>query len=645
MLWTFVVLALKSTAVLAAARLLTWAMRGRSAASRHLVWSGAFAAVLALPLLTVVLPRMAVSAPAPSLVFRSDAAAQPVTPKDAQSLPGGFVAAAPARTAAGAVGWLQLLLLAWCAGALAILARVAMAYSAIARLRRRARPYPESAEPLARRLGIAHPVAILESEAETMPMTFGVFRPAVLMPAGSGQWDAERRGMVLLHELAHVRRGDPATHLLGRFALALYWWNPLAWTAWREFLKERERAADDLVLNAGARPSEYARHLLEIARSLHCASRLDGAAIAMARGPQLEGRLLAILDSNRNRRSPRRAASVVAALAASALLMPLAAMQTQQAAPLPNVDSVIREANAKKDHELVDYVASVLKSNGQFDAAAQALQAGLQIREEQSGSGSVEYGVGLVKLGELESRRQNSKDALVYFTKAEQVLQNRPEAAPALHFLGIDALAAKKYDDAFQYFERLAAADPSQAGIAMMWMAVTREHQHDDTAAETLFQNAIATQAEDLNGAVVRSVYAAFLRGQKRVEEAQALDEQASAIRGRLRQRRQQVVAPAPAKPAQAGSGAAMTAPRLTFKQEPSYSEEARLAKYQGTVTLSVVIGENGKVTTAQVVQSLGLGLDEQAMMAVETWTFQPATKNGVPVPTQALVEVNFRLL
>ena len=642
MLWTFVVLALKSTAVLAAARLLTWAMRGRSAAARHLVWSGAFAAVLALPVLTVVLPRIAVSAPTPSLVFRSDTAAQPVTAKDAQPLPGGFVTAAPPRTAAGPVGWLQLLLLAWCAGALAILARVAMAYTAIARLRRRARPYPESAESLARQLGIAHSVAILESEAETMPMTFGVFRPAVLMPAGSGQWDAERRSMVLLHELAHIRRGDPATHLLGRFALALYWWNPLAWTAWREFLKERERAADDLVLNAGARPSEYAQHLLEIARSLHSASRLDGAAIAMARGPQLEGRLLAILDSNRNRRSPRRAASIVAALAASALLMPLAAMQTQDAAPLPNIDAVIRDANRDKDHVLLDYVASVLKSNGQFDQAAQALQTSLQIRESQAGTGSVEYGVGLAKLGELENQRNNAKDALAYFTKAERVLQNSPEAAPALHFLGIHALSVKSYDEAFQYFERLAAADPSQAGMAMMWMAVTRWHQHDDGAAETLFKSALATQAEDGNGAVVRSVYAGFLARQMRGDEAKTLQEEAGAIRARNRQS-------APpnslaAKPAYRVGGG-VTAPGLTLKKEPFYSEEARLAWYQGSVLLHVVIGEDGKAADVQVVQGLGLGLDEQAILAVRQWQFKPGTRNGVPVPVAANIEVNFRLL
>jgi len=58
---------------------------------------------------------------------------------------------------------------------------------------------------------------------------------------------------------------------MARTALALNWWNPLAWISWREFLKERERATDDLVLSAGARASEYASHLLEVARAMHTA--------------------------------------------------------------------------------------------------------------------------------------------------------------------------------------------------------------------------------------------------------------------------------------------------------------------------------------------------------------------------------------
>src|SRR6202040_2887706 len=122
------------------------------------------------------------------------------------------------------------------------------------------------ASDLANDLQIHRRVSVLETSEGTMPMTHGTLRPVVFLPADARRWTADRRRMVLLHELAHVRRADAATQLLARAALTLNWWNPLAWAAWRESLKERERAADDLVLRSGARASDYAENLLEIAR-------------------------------------------------------------------------------------------------------------------------------------------------------------------------------------------------------------------------------------------------------------------------------------------------------------------------------------------------------------------------------------------
>jgi TonB family protein len=93
--------------------------------------------------------------------------------------------------------------------------------------------------------------------------------------------------------------------------------------------------------------------------------------------------------------------------------------------------------------------------------------------------------------------------------------------------------------------------------------------------------------------------------------------------------------------------GNGVTAPVPVYKPEPEYSEEARKAKYQGEVTLSVIIDKDGKIApgTIQVVHSLGLGLDEQAIKAVSQWRFKPGTKDGKPVAVQAAISVNFRLL
>ncbi|MBV9146248.1 MAG: energy transducer TonB, partial [Acidobacteria bacterium] len=90
--------------------------------------------------------------------------------------------------------------------------------------------------------------------------------------------------------------------------------------------------------------------------------------------------------------------------------------------------------------------------------------------------------------------------------------------------------------------------------------------------------------------------------------------------------------------------GGGVSPPKLKYKVDPDFSEEARKAKHQGTVLLSIIIGPDGKVRDPHVVQSLGLGLDEKAMEAVRTWLFEPAMKDGRPVAVAVQIEVNFRL-
>jgi protein TonB len=91
--------------------------------------------------------------------------------------------------------------------------------------------------------------------------------------------------------------------------------------------------------------------------------------------------------------------------------------------------------------------------------------------------------------------------------------------------------------------------------------------------------------------------------------------------------------------------GGAVSAPTILSKVEPEYSEEARKAKWQGTVVLSLVVDAQGRPQGLKVARSLGLGLDQKAMEAVAKWRFRPGMKDGKPVPVIATIEVNFRLL
>jgi TonB family protein len=91
--------------------------------------------------------------------------------------------------------------------------------------------------------------------------------------------------------------------------------------------------------------------------------------------------------------------------------------------------------------------------------------------------------------------------------------------------------------------------------------------------------------------------------------------------------------------------GGGVSAPVILYQPEPEYSDEARKAKWQGLVLLSVVVDERGLVRDIVILRSLGLGLDEKAIEAVQRWRFRPGRMNGAPVAVRATVEVTFRLL
>jgi TonB family protein len=92
-----------------------------------------------------------------------------------------------------------------------------------------------------------------------------------------------------------------------------------------------------------------------------------------------------------------------------------------------------------------------------------------------------------------------------------------------------------------------------------------------------------------------------------------------------------------------AGKGR-VSPPRQTYGQEPEFTDEARIAKYQGTILLSVVVDPSGAPRDLAIVRPLGLGLDEQAVKQVSNWKFEPGMKDGTPVPAKIMVEVSFHL-
>lgn len=90
--------------------------------------------------------------------------------------------------------------------------------------------------------------------------------------------------------------------------------------------------------------------------------------------------------------------------------------------------------------------------------------------------------------------------------------------------------------------------------------------------------------------------------------------------------------------------GAEVTAPKATFTPEPKFTDIARYEKFQGTLVVDLIVGKDGAAHRIRLVRPLGLGLDESARSMIQTWRFEPATKNGQPVAVEMNVEVAFNL-
>lgn len=272
----------------------------KRASLRHLVWLGAFGALLVLPVAALVVPASIVlersaAAPEPLPSFIEPAAAA----SDPMPVPAPTVAVTPAESWQPDMKDVATLLFAvWLAGALWAVMRLALGTLGLAALRRQSRPHALASADMPR-IGARRECELRLSTCEDGPMTWGVLRPVILLPKESLSWPRERLQAVLLHELAHVRRRDSLTQSLALFVSALYWPNPLVWWASRALRREAEIAADDAAIVSGIKPSAYAGELVKLASEFR-GRNLAFSGVSMA-GSALEARVKSVLAPNRSR--------------------------------------------------------------------------------------------------------------------------------------------------------------------------------------------------------------------------------------------------------------------------------------------------------------------------------------------------------
>ncbi|MGE5728863.1 MAG: M56 family metallopeptidase, partial [Gemmatimonas sp.] len=206
----------------------------------------------------------------------------------------------------------------WMLGVLFGLAWIAIGQLGLAHVRRHATPlrsidWRALLELERMHAGVAADVALLSSPKVSTPVTWGIFKPVIVLPDSARSWTEDRKRVVVRHEMAHIARRDSATQLAATLASVIYWMHPLVILASRHLRGECERACDERVLEMGTPATDYAAHLLDVARFARSFGAASVVSVAMARPSQLEGRLLAVLRAapSRGRMSVRARASAL----------------------------------------------------------------------------------------------------------------------------------------------------------------------------------------------------------------------------------------------------------------------------------------------------------------------------------------------
>ncbi len=352
MLW----MVLKATLILAIARLLLIAMPRASAAMKHLVATAALIAVAAMPIATIVLPAWELNVARAKAQQPAREAAAPQGAAQQNDRPGTIglsdsEAVATAISVAKASGivdapisvierasnvfrstWKGMIVVGFCIASLLMLGHMLLGIVGVWFVAREAEELTtdealRELDAARDQLKLERDVRLLRSSRVAVPIVWGFRNPVLLLPPDVVTWPVERLRVVLLHELAHLRRWDGISLLLTRAAVSLFWFHPLAWSLERAGRSECERACDDLVLASGTKPSDYADHLLAIARTMPTFDPFRSVTLAMSRKTQLEGRLLSILQRDATRRFFSGRNVAIACALAVAVIVPVSALR------------------------------------------------------------------------------------------------------------------------------------------------------------------------------------------------------------------------------------------------------------------------------------------------------------------------------
>ncbi len=304
---------MKMSVIVLGALAVSFFLRRRSAALRHWVLAAGIACAAAMPILVLAVPawRLPFATPTAFTPYEEpfgDARSSPVTRPVRAGVGSGAAPMAPATPSSAGFVVGAAVQSIWLAGMVLGLAILLTGVLRLAWLAARAHRithgrWHDLAEEISRGYGLRRPVTLLQSSHPSLLVTWGLIRPKVILPSAADTWTEERARVVLSHELAHIRRGDWIVQLSAELLRALYWFNPLLWIACRRLRLESEHACDDEVMRRGVEGTDYATHLIDLARALNQSRQMWFPAPAMARPSSLERRVRAMLKNGLDRGS------------------------------------------------------------------------------------------------------------------------------------------------------------------------------------------------------------------------------------------------------------------------------------------------------------------------------------------------------
>jgi beta-lactamase regulating signal transducer with metallopeptidase domain len=335
MLELFIDVTLKGAVICAVASVVTLLLRRSSAFTRNMVWVFALVGLILLPVFSLISPVWNL----PILPELGSWGSGSYTPEVVKSepatlvgpvLPASALGGSPGHTDDALVGglpWYAWCMLAWLVGGLMYLSWWLFSQVGVRHLVKDSQPARESwtqlLETVTGELDLTRQVRLLESWRIKAAITVGIFNPIVVVPADTRDWPANRRRLVLSHELAHVKRWDTLIEAFALLVTVVYWVNPFVWFAVRQLRIERERDCDNAVLSAGAKPSDYAELLLNIAADLGSSAKPIWRMSTISQSSNLKDRLMSILNQKINRSQGSRRSAVLTGALVLALALPI----------------------------------------------------------------------------------------------------------------------------------------------------------------------------------------------------------------------------------------------------------------------------------------------------------------------------------